>query len=199
MLRRVPFIWAAVAHNRCMDNTVAGRLPAFNAIWRIPMILLECVNEARPSILVVQLIRFTAGAAMAVKITGHWLPRRAGVGMLSWEMAILWTYLFNGVTDLEEDRINGSRRPIATGALVRSTAAWWAGGAAALSLGCASLLGLPTICTVLAMLVLGWQYSAPPCCLKGRPVGTAATGAALGFLAYLAGFLGQGGTQCHGL
>lgn len=114
--------------------------------------------------------------------------------MFSWEMAIVWIYLFNGVMDLEEDRVNGSRRPIASGMLPRSTAVRCAKGAAALSLACASLLGLRVLLIVLAMQLIGWQYSAAPGRLKARPTGTAATGAALGLLAYVAGFGDQAGS-----
>jgi 4-hydroxybenzoate polyprenyltransferase len=147
---------------------------------------------------VIQLIRFTAGAALAARISGHWLPLRAGTGILSWELAIVWIYLFNGVMDLEEDRVNGSQRPIASGSLPRSTAMRCAKGAAALSLACASLLGLRFLLIVLAMQLIGWQYSAAPSRLKCRPTGTAATGAALGLLAYLAGFGDQmGNTALH--
>jgi 4-hydroxybenzoate polyprenyltransferase len=169
-------------------------IPVYNPIRQFSAVLLGCIQESRPSVLGVQLIRFTVGAAMAAQITGHWLPARAGIGALSWELAIFWTYLLNGVMDIQEDRVNGSRRPIAAGALVPSTAARCAVGAAALSLACAGLLGLPTTCTVLVMLVIGWQYSAPPFTLKRGPAGTAAAGAALGLLAYLAGFLSQAGT-----
>jgi 4-hydroxybenzoate polyprenyltransferase len=175
-----------------MVNNFAVRVPVDSAILRATSVALDCIKEARPSVLVIQFIRFTAGAALAIRITGHWVPLRAIIGVLSWELAIVWTYLFNGVMDLKEDRVNGSRRPIASGMLTRSTAIRCAQGAAALSLVCAGLLGLPTTCAVLAMLLIGWQYS--PGRLKGRPVGTAATGAALGFLAYLAGFLGQAGS-----
>ncbi len=177
-----------------MANIVADYAPVDSAILRAPSVILNCIREARPSVLVIQFIRFTAGAALAVRITGHWVPLRAVLGVLSWELVIVWTYLFNGVMDLQEDRVNGSRRPIASGMLTRSTAIRCAQGAAALSLACAGLLGLPITCTVLAMLLIGWQYSASPGRLKGRPTGTAATGAALGFLAYLAGFLGQAGS-----
>lgn len=177
-----------------MANTIVDFTPVDSAIFRAPSVVLGCIREARPSVLVIQFIRFTTGATLAVKITGHWVPLRAVLGVLSWELAIIWTYLFNGVMDLQEDRVNGSRRPIASGMLTRSTAIKCAQGAAALSLACAGLLGIPTTCTVLAMLLIGWQYSASPGRLKGRPVGTAATGAALGFLAYLTGFLGQAGS-----
>ncbi len=177
-----------------MANIVADYAPVDSVILRAPSVILNCIREARPSVLVIQFIRFMAGAALAVRITGHWVPLRAVLGVLSWELVIVWTYLFNGVMDLQEDRVNGSRRPIASGMLTRSTAIRCAQGAAALSLACAGLLGLPITCTVLAMLLIGWQYSASPGRLKGRPTGTAATGAALGFLAYLAGFLGQAGS-----
>jgi 4-hydroxybenzoate polyprenyltransferase len=177
-----------------MDGAIADHSPAYDITRRIPSLLLTCIEEARPSVLGIQFIRFTAGAAMAAQITGHWLPFRAGIGALSWELAICWTYLLNGVMDIQEDRVNGSRRPIASGVLAPSAAAGYAAGAAALSLACASMLGIATTCTVLAMLVIGWQYSAPPCILKRGPAGTAVGGAALGFLAYLAGFLSQAGT-----
>jgi 4-hydroxybenzoate polyprenyltransferase len=98
------------------------------------------------------------------------------------------------VLDIHEDRVNGSRRPIASGALAPSAAAKCAVGAAALSLACGGLLGWPTTCTVLVMLVIGWQYSAPPFTLKRGPAGTAVAAVALGLLGYLAGFLSQVGT-----
>lgn len=169
-------------------------IPICSPSRQFPAILLMCIEESRPSVLGIQFLRFTVGAAMAAQITGHWLTARAGIGVLSWELAIFWTYLLNGVMDVQEDRVNGSRRPIAAGALAVSAAARCAAGAAALSLACAALLGLPTTCVVLVMLVTGWQYSAPPLTLKRGPAGTAAVGAALGFLAYLAGFLSQAGT-----
>jgi 4-hydroxybenzoate polyprenyltransferase len=166
----------------------------YGPIRQIPAVLLKCVEESRPTVLGIQLIRLTVGAALAVQITGHWLPLRAGISAISWELAIFWTYLLNGVMDIQEDRANGSRRPIASGALASPVAVRCALGAAVLSLTCAGLLGLPTTCTVLLMLVIGWQYSAPPLILKRGSVGTAAVGAALGFLAYLDGFLSQAGT-----
>lgn len=169
-------------------------IPLYNPIRQFPVVLLKCIEESRPSVLGIQLIRFAVGTVMAAQITGHWLPARAGIGVLSWELAIFWTYLLNGLMDIQEDRVNGSRRPIAAGALAISTAARCAAGAAALSLACAGLLGLPTTCTVLVMLVIGWQYSAPPLSLKRGPARTATAGAALGFLAYLAGFVSQVGT-----
>jgi 4-hydroxybenzoate polyprenyltransferase len=174
-----------------MDNTVSRQIPNFNSIWSLPSVLLRCIEEARPSVLCIQFIRFAVGTAIAARITGHWLPLRAGIGAFSWELAIFWTYLFNGVMDIQEDRVNGSRRPIASGALSPSAAVVCAVSAAPLALVGAALLGLPVFLTVLAMLVIGWQYSAPPFTLKRGPAGTAVSGAALGFLAYLAGFLSQ--------
>jgi 4-hydroxybenzoate polyprenyltransferase len=177
-----------------MDSTIADHSPAYHIIRRFPSLLLACIKEARPTVLGIQLIRFTAGAAMAAQITGHWLLFRTGIGALSWELAICWTYLLNGVMDIQEDRVNGSRRPIASGLLAPSAAARCAVGAAVLSVICAGMLGIAITCTVLAMLVIGWQYSASPCILKRGSAGTAAAGAALGFLAYLAGFLSQART-----
>jgi 4-hydroxybenzoate polyprenyltransferase len=166
------------------------RLPDTYIRW-LPSTLFKCFAEARPAVLGIHLIRFAAGAAIAVRLTGHLRVAHAGTDGAAWELAIFAVYLFNGVSDVHEDRINGSGRPIATGALSRRAAAYVAACAALLSLAAAAITGVATAGAVAAVLVIGWQYSARPGLLKQRPAGTALAGAAMGFLAYLAGFSGQ--------
>lgn len=139
----------------------------------------------------IHLLRFAAGAAIAAQLTGHLLTTAIGADALAWELAIFAVYLFNGVMDIHEDQVNGSRRPIATGALPRRTAAGVAAGAAMLGLGCAAATGVVPAAAVVAVLAIGWQYSARPGLFKQRPAGTAAAGAAMGFLAYVIGFSSQ--------
>jgi 4-hydroxybenzoate polyprenyltransferase len=154
-------------------------------------VLLNCIKESRPSVLGVHLLRFAAGAAIGIQLTGRYLALRAGLGAAAWELAIFSIYLLNGISDVQEDRVNGSRRPIASGALSPRTAAWWAATAALAAVAIAGTLGVPAVASVLAVLVLGWQYSAGPGLLKRRPTGTGAVGSGLGFLAYFMGFSGQ--------
>jgi 4-hydroxybenzoate polyprenyltransferase len=174
---------------------MTGRRLGVDSRPRIAADLPRCIKEARPSVLGVHLIRFSVGASMAAQLTGHWAISRACAGAVSWEAAVCSVYLFNGAMDVREDRVNGSRRPIASGTLSRSAALLYAAAAAAASLVCAAFLGAMPACVVLGVLVAGWQYSAKPCCLKRHPAGTACVGGILGVLAYLAGYSAQAGAQ----
>jgi 4-hydroxybenzoate polyprenyltransferase len=175
-----------------MDRPI-GPGYAVHSSRRIHVDLLRCIKEARPSVLGIHLLRFAAGAAIGAQLNGRFLALRAGAGAAVWELAIFSIYLLNGIADIKEDRVNGSRRPIAAGTLSRRTAAWWAAAAALAAVAGAAPLGAPAVVSILVVLALGWQYSAGPGVLKRRPAGTAAVGAGLGFLAYFMGFSGQGG------
>ncbi len=65
------------------------------------------LSEARPSVQVMFSLRFLAGAALAAAAgtSGH--PLRAVAVGLVWWLAIVSIYLFNGITDVHEDRVNG--------------------------------------------------------------------------------------------
>lgn len=175
--------------------TGLGGLPA----GRLAARLAGCLEEARPSVQVIFLLRFAAGAALTVRTIGaagpghpgpgHPDPGRPALAAAAWMSAIFFVYLINGVMDVREDRVNGSRRPIARGALSRATAARVAVAAAVLSLGAAWPLGPPMVGAVLAALLIGWQYSGPPLCLKRHPIGTAVGVTLLGLLTYFAGYL----------
>ncbi|WP_169790969.1 UbiA family prenyltransferase, partial [Streptomyces katrae] len=128
-----------------------------------------CWEEARPIVQVAFLLRFAVGVVSVGQ-----LPQSLGrpvLGMASLWCAVVCAYLLNGVTDVHEDRVNGSRRPIARGDLPERTAA-----RGTVLLACAALLlgglaGPSVVAWTAAFLVLGWAYSADPVkakCSSGR-------------------------------
>ncbi|MDP9861391.1 MULTISPECIES: UbiA family prenyltransferase [Streptosporangium] len=150
-----------------------------------------CVTEARPSVLVIFMLRFVAGAALGVEASGM-ETELVGRGLV-WGLAIFAVYLFNGVMDVREDRVNGSSRPIARGILDPGDALVVVLAAALTSVAGAVALGGPILWMVLAVLALGYVYSGPPFHWKRRSGATAAIGAAAGLLTYAAGFAGHTG------
>nr|WP_166395337.1 UbiA family prenyltransferase [Rubrobacter marinus] len=87
------------------------------------------------------LLRFLAGASFANPIFS------GGAGVELWGgaalcvCATLSVYIINGVMDIEEDRVNGSSRPVASGKLTVGQATGVAVGLAVLSVACSFLLG----------------------------------------------------------
>jgi 4-hydroxybenzoate polyprenyltransferase len=155
-----------------------------------------CLAEARPSVLLITLLRFLAGAVLGAA-AGHGHPVAMAGGAVPIELAMFSCYLLNGVMDLHEDRINGSRRPLARGALPPPVALRVAGGAAALSLAGAMALGSRIAVAVTAALAIGgYLYSGPPWYLKRHSFGTAVAGISSGLLVYYGGaYTGQGGAD----
>jgi len=146
-----------------------------------------CVVEARPCVLLVFLLRFLVGSALSGMGAARGDLVRVAETAVVWELAVFAVYLFNGVTDVHEDRINGSQRPIARGALSTAVARWVAAVAAMASIGGAAALGSHLLWAVLALLGLGFCYSSPPIHLKRHAVTSTATGILLGLLTYYAG------------
>ncbi|WP_158088684.1 UbiA family prenyltransferase [Thermoactinospora rubra] len=155
----------------------------------MPGVLALCLLEARPSVLGVFMLRFGAGAVLA----GAGDLGGVLAGGLAWASAVFFAYLFNGVTDVAEDRVNHPSRPIASGRLAPATAARVAFGAAALSVAAGLAAGPAVAAMVVALLLLGYAYSAPPLLLKRRPLTSAATAVTAGLLSYAAGFTAAGG------
>ncbi|MET9428095.1 UbiA family prenyltransferase [Streptomyces sp. NPDC003036] len=150
-----------------------------------------CVQEARPTVQVAFLLRFAVGMASAAQLP-HALARPA-LGMASLWCAVVYAYLLNGVTDVREDRANGSRRPIARGDLPARTAA-----NGTVLLACAALLlgglaGPRVVLWTAGFLALSWAYSAEPVkakCSSGR---CAMVVFGLGATAYGTGVAASGG------
>lgn len=166
---------------------VAPATPRPRVLPRLVDIARMCVIEARPSVLLIFLLRLLVGGALGGIGAAHGsLPRLTETAVV-WELAIFAVYLFNGVTDVEEDRINGSRRPIARGALPTSVALWITGCAAAASVAGGAAIGDDILWPVLAVLVVGFCYSSPLVQFKRHAVTSAFTGLSLGLLTYYAG------------
>jgi 4-hydroxybenzoate polyprenyltransferase len=154
----------------------------------------RCFAESRPVVQVIFMMRFVAGALLTGSaLAVHNLPGLA-LGAVTWALVTFAIYLFNGVTDTREDRVNGSSRPIARGdlderdaGLIAATAA---GMALLLSLGQGGRMPL----LVLGMLLLGYLYSASPFRWKSHPGGLFVVATGGGLLTYAAGH-DAGGAQ----
>jgi 4-hydroxybenzoate polyprenyltransferase len=154
-----------------------------------------CLIEARPTVLVVFLLRYLVGCAFGAGpgvLAG--LPRMAG-GALVCQLAVCAIYLFNGVMDVDEDRINGSGRPIARGDLGTDTALSVAGSAAGLAIAGALAFGATMSLLVAVMLLVGYLYSGPPLFLKRRSSGTILVVGIIGLLTYAAGLVASAGAD----
>lgn len=85
---------------------------------RVAGILYSCFLEARPAVQGIFLLRFLAGASFAGSFSGGEVSNFAlWTGVALWICATLSVYILNGIMDVEEDRINGSSRPVASGKL----------------------------------------------------------------------------------
>src|ERR1041385_6445866 len=74
-----------------------------------------CVIEARPIVLLIYTLRFIVGCVLVDPMQQPPQSWRPVVAVLSWLLAIGSVYLFDGVADVLEDRLNRSSRPIASG------------------------------------------------------------------------------------
>lgn len=153
---------------------------------------LLCLAEARPTVLVIFLMRLLTGAAVGGYVAGRAEPARVVWLTVAWGLGVFAVYLYNGVTDVREDRLNGSRRPIARGDLDPDTARTVALQAGFLSMVIGLALSGSAPWLVLAMLALGYAYSGRPFSLKNHTTGTAVVSTAGGLLTYYAGFSSHG-------
>lgn len=147
-----------------------------------------CFLEARPAVQGIFLLRFLAGASLAGTLANWRVWESAAV----WGCAVWAIYLLNGATDVEEDRINASPRPVARGTLNPTTAALGVAALATASLTGALMVG-PAWWSVAALLALGWLYSAPPLRLKRWPAGLVVVVVPAGLLTFYAGHTANGG------
>ncbi|MFG1710003.1 prenyltransferase [Nonomuraea sp. M3C6] len=155
----------------------------------VPRAVALCVVEARPLVLAVSLLRFLTGVALALPAAVGPDPLTILRGAAAWVLSIFAIYLFNGVTDVTEDRINGSGRPIARGDLDPRHAMAVAAVGACLALVATVGLPAPMLWIIAGNLVLGYLYSGPPLPLKGSAGGTVAVLCLSGLLSYLGGFV----------
>jgi 4-hydroxybenzoate polyprenyltransferase len=167
-------------------NMVLGRCCEATAI------LYRCFLEARPAVQGIFLLRFLAGASFASPLFAGGVSFSLLAGAALWICATLSVYIFNGVMDVEEDRINNSSRPVARGKLKVAHAAGVSGGLAALSVAGSFALGSTMVWSVVVLLALGWFYSGPPFYLKRWPSGLAAVAILAAVITYNAGYVANG-------
>jgi 4-hydroxybenzoate polyprenyltransferase len=159
----------------------------------VATVLYRCFLEARPAVQGIFLLRFLAGASFAGSLFTEGINFPLWAGAALWICATLSVYILNGVMDVEEDRINNSSRPIASGKLSVGQAAGVTGGLAALSVIGSFALGSTMVWSVVVFLALGWLYSGPPFYVKRSPTGWAILGLAATFITYYAGYTSNGG------
>jgi 4-hydroxybenzoate polyprenyltransferase len=156
--------------------------------FRFPVTQIRlCVMESRPVVQLIFTLRFVV--AFALTYPGHlsvpaWRPALA---LLTWLLATASAYLFDGVMDVAEDRLNGSRRPIARGALSPSFALAASIVWAVLSLVGAAILGGLHLLLVPLVLGLGYAYCGPGLRLKRWSSTAGATVLIAGMLTFVAG------------
>lgn len=146
-----------------------------------------CLRESRWAVLAIFLLRFllagTGGRPLALSRPALLL------GAAAWLFAVVAVYLYNGVTDLEEDRSNHSKRPLASGTLPVDRALHTAAALAVLAVAAGAVLSPAMGALTAAFLLLGYAYSAPRIALKRRTPGTIAVATGGGALTYGAGLL----------
>lgn len=152
-----------------------------------------CLREARPLVQVMFVLRFVTGALLTAS-AAHQRPdaRHLLIGAAAWWAATVSVYVFNGVSDLCEDRANGSRRPLASGMLSEAAARRTVvvTALAGLLLGCAA--GWRVAEAAAVFLVLGYAYSAPWIAAKCRSWSASAVTCAAAGTTYLAGVASSG-------
>lgn len=147
-----------------------------------------CVIEARPIVICIFGIRFAVAYALTMATAppqkDHWRPVLA---LVAWLLATGSVYLFDGVTDTLEDRLNGSTRPIARGALAPGLALSVSVVWAVLALAGAAVLGAHFVVLVALALGLGYAYAGPGVRLKRWSPATSGLVLGGGLLTFAAG------------
>jgi 4-hydroxybenzoate polyprenyltransferase len=155
-------------------------------------ILRLAFEEARPAVLGIFALRYASAVALA--LTAEGTPHiaqavvRASAGLFVWTCAVGFVYLLNGTSDVTEDRINGSQRPIARGDLPIAHARVVLASLSAAALGVGVLCGARIFVAAAALIVLGYLYSGAPFRLKRHPSAAAAILILAGLLTYVAGW-----------
>ncbi|MFD5135675.1 UbiA family prenyltransferase [Streptomyces sp. NPDC058378] len=174
-------------------------LSAFDARWSSVLSMARtvrlCLREARPLVQVMFVLRFVTGALLTASAAHH-RPDAPHLllGAAAWWAATVSVYVFNGVSDLCEDRANRSRRPLASGRLTEEAArrAVAVTALAGLLLSCAA--GWRVAEATAVFLALGYAYSAPAIAAKCRSWSASAVTCAAAGTTYLAGVASSGST-----
>ncbi|MFF5212090.1 UbiA family prenyltransferase [Streptosporangium sp. NPDC000396] len=136
-------------------------------------------------------MRFLVGAILGGKLD----VASAMLGVTIWYLTTTAVYVFNGVTDVVEDRVNGSKRPIASGDVSLRAAATVSISYAILALIGGAIEGNGLFWFVLLFLALEYLYSGPPFRWKRSTPGAIFVVIGMGGLSYAAGSWGAGGVE----
>lgn len=169
-----------------LPGVVRTRRPAFPALVRM------IVTESRPPVQVVFLLRLVSFAAAAGGLSGL-AGAAPAAGILGWLLLSIAVYVLNGISDVEGDRANESRRPIAGGRLPVDVALHATAVLALAGLSLCALCSGRLVLVGLAALLLGWRYSAGRVPLKATTAGIALTAGGGVLLCYAAGAIIVGG------
>ncbi|HEV2885361.1 MAG TPA: UbiA family prenyltransferase [Jatrophihabitans sp.] len=171
---------------RPVGFTGAGAVTLTRRAARTGEIAVQVISESRPVVQAIFLMRACIAAGMPFQFS----VRAAGV-LAGWSMLSVAIYVLNGVTDRDGDRVNGSRRPIATGALPPEVAMRAVALLAVAGTALCAAVDRRTLPLTIGFLALGWAYSAGPA-FKNRPVGFAATIGTGAALTYAIGWVASG-------
>lgn len=154
-------------------------------------ILTMLLQESRIAVQVIFVLRFLSAVALASNLMDV-LPAALLAGT-AWSLATIGVYVFNGVMDVAEDRVNGSSRPIARGALDLETAKTGVFSAIGLAFALGLAHGDGMLLLLLAVYVAcGYAYSGPPFHGKRRGSSASLLVLGLGVLTYAAGWESSG-------
>ncbi|WP_424212987.1 UbiA family prenyltransferase [Streptomyces sp. BI20] len=159
---------------------------------RLPRTLRLCLTEARPLVQAVFVLRYLTGGLAALTGEVSTLPNLL-LGALAWWAATVAIYLYNGLSDLPEDLVNGSRRPLASGRLAAPAARVVTLALAALAPALAAGAAPALVPCVFGYLALGFWYSAPRGAAKRRGWSATLSTTAAALLSYVGGCLAGGG------
>lgn len=123
---------------------------------------------------------------------------RRALATAGWLMLVVAIYVFNGVTDVQGDEINGSNRPIASGRLSCVTARHWCIGTSCAGLALCALVSPLELGLGVLMLAIGWAYSAGPS-FKNSAIGLGVIVGAGAGLTYAAGWAAAGASDVRSL
>jgi 4-hydroxybenzoate polyprenyltransferase len=174
-----------------MSTAVSAGTPVVRR--RAPIVVrdqLKCVvHEARPVVQIVFLLRLLAATGLPWHPTLRELTAIAG-----WLPLVVAIYVFNGITDLGADAVNGSARPIASGQFTCVAALRWCVASAVVGLALCSLVAPAVVGLGAVLLAVGWAYSDGPA-LKNTPIGFGVIVGLGAALTYVAGWVAAGASD----
>lgn len=149
--------------------------------------------EARPQVQLLLVLRLLVGNVLG-QANGGLDVAAIVTSDASWLLASLAVYVLNGLSDVDGDRRNGSRRPLAAGRLSVGAATAMVGALSACALCLAVFRGPLAVLMLSAFLALGAAYSFGPFPLKDRALTASVTVGVACAVTYVFGAVAAQGT-----